>query len=191
MTLSGIPGVTADAPKYVQKALLPDRTDAEAVAELTRSVVLAAASIIIIIIQWRWRVSGSRQIFGKRVGKARGAAARRGKVGVAFFWQPSPFPTARGSGSTVSSPDPLTGGEEAGCLLTKNPTSATGVGFLWRGSHSLPARGSGKCCKLPQWVSGQNLGRKSILHAQDGYSCQIKTVNTVLHAINQSVVHSF
>ena len=83
MTLSGIPGVTADAPKYVQKALLPDRTDAEAVAELTRSVVLAAASIIIIIIiiQWHWRVSGSRQIFGKRVGKAQGAAARRGKVG--------------------------------------------------------------------------------------------------------------
>ena len=38
MTLSGIPGVTADAPKYLQKALLPDRTDAEAVAELTRSV---------------------------------------------------------------------------------------------------------------------------------------------------------
>ena len=39
MTLSGIPGVTADAPKYIQKALLPDRTDAEAVAELTRSVL--------------------------------------------------------------------------------------------------------------------------------------------------------
>ena len=38
MTLSGIPVVTADAPKYIQKALLPDRTDAEAVAELTRSV---------------------------------------------------------------------------------------------------------------------------------------------------------
>jgi len=47
MTLSGIPGVTADAPKYVQKALLPDRTDAEAVAELTRSVVTAAVNIII------------------------------------------------------------------------------------------------------------------------------------------------
>jgi len=46
MTLSGIPGVTANAPKYVQKALLPDRTDAEAVAELTRSVVVAVVVVV-------------------------------------------------------------------------------------------------------------------------------------------------
>jgi len=39
MTSSGIPGITADAPRYIQKSLLPDRTDAEAVAELTRCVV--------------------------------------------------------------------------------------------------------------------------------------------------------
>jgi len=50
MTLSGIPGVTADAPKYIQKALLPDRTDAEAVAELTRSVDIVFTFIVLVYI---------------------------------------------------------------------------------------------------------------------------------------------
>jgi len=50
MTLSGIPGVTADAPKYIQKALLPDRTDAEAVAELTRSVDVVVTLIVLVYI---------------------------------------------------------------------------------------------------------------------------------------------
>jgi phosphatidylinositol-4-phosphate 3-kinase len=45
MTLSGIPGVTADAPKYVQKSLLPDRSDAEAVAELTRMINMCLQSL--------------------------------------------------------------------------------------------------------------------------------------------------
>ena len=37
MTHSGIPGVTEEAPRYIQKVLLPDRSDAEAVADYTRS----------------------------------------------------------------------------------------------------------------------------------------------------------
>ena len=36
MVLSGIPGVNHDAVKYVQRALLPDHTDAEATAVFTR-----------------------------------------------------------------------------------------------------------------------------------------------------------
>ena len=36
MELSGIPGVTENAGKYVQKALLPDSSDAEATAVFTR-----------------------------------------------------------------------------------------------------------------------------------------------------------
>ena len=36
MTLSGIPGVTEGAAKYVQKVLLPEQTDAEATATFTR-----------------------------------------------------------------------------------------------------------------------------------------------------------
>ena len=36
MTLSGIPGVTADAARYVHKALMPESTDAEATAMFTR-----------------------------------------------------------------------------------------------------------------------------------------------------------
>ena len=36
MIRSGIPGVNANAPKHIQRVLLPDRTDVEAVAEFTR-----------------------------------------------------------------------------------------------------------------------------------------------------------
>ena len=42
MVLSGIPGVTEDAAKYVQKALLPDVSDAEATAIFTRFVLSAS-----------------------------------------------------------------------------------------------------------------------------------------------------
>ncbi|ELT97555.1 hypothetical protein CAPTEDRAFT_183515 [Capitella teleta] len=38
MTLSGIPGVTSDAARYVHKALLPESTDAEATAMFTRMI---------------------------------------------------------------------------------------------------------------------------------------------------------
>ena len=36
MSRSGIPGVTEGAAKYVQRALLPQQTDAEATAVFTR-----------------------------------------------------------------------------------------------------------------------------------------------------------
>lgn len=45
MTQSGIPGVNVNAPKHIQKVLLPDRTDFEAVAEFTRMINICLQSI--------------------------------------------------------------------------------------------------------------------------------------------------
>lgn len=36
MTLSGIPGITDDAAKYIQRVLMPEKSDAEATAAFTR-----------------------------------------------------------------------------------------------------------------------------------------------------------
>lgn len=45
MTLSGIPRVNENAPRYVREALMPERSDAEAVAEFTRMVNTSLKSI--------------------------------------------------------------------------------------------------------------------------------------------------
>lgn len=45
MTLSGIPRVDETAPRYVRQALMPERSDAEAVAEFTRMVNTSLKSI--------------------------------------------------------------------------------------------------------------------------------------------------
>ena len=47
MERSGIPGVNADAVKYVQRALLPDHSDAEATAVFTKYVRVFCSYVIV------------------------------------------------------------------------------------------------------------------------------------------------